>query len=1127
MDLQAAHRIITSSFERAYDESAFRSFVSNLLVQAEMKQSGHRSGQMIYESFREHVAQYKRIAKYTDPHGEVLDVLAVKLKTPHKLERARTMQRNFVATYLNDSVRPDREAALVAYYADGTDEWRLSLVRLEYRTVVGDDGKVKTEKEVTPVRYSFLVGKGEPSHTPEKQFESLVQQESTPTLAELQEAFDIEVVTDAFFESYRSHYLALKSDVAAAIADDDTARAEFEEKDITPEAFAKKLLGQLVFLYFLQKKGWLGVRRGEAWGEGPTGFLRQLYEGAYVAYENYYQDLLEPLFYDALATDRGSGNYFSPLNCRIPFLNGGLFQPINDFKRARVQLSLPNATFGRIFDTFDRYNFTVREDEPLDKEVAVDPEMLGKVFEKMLDADQRKKKGAFYTPRDIVHYMCQQSLIDHLDTALNVRDLSLRPPEPQQQDAFGGSSPQQGVLAGEDYNPEVERNHLEALLRDGINWIEHDTRVLNGDSSKGGKYDGTYRAPDSIREHAQTIDAILANVKVCDPAVGSGAFPVGMMQEIVQARRVLNTYLDDGVDRSAYALKRHAIQETIHGVDIEPSAIDIAQLRLWLSLVVDEEDFEHIKPLPNLRYKIVQGDALQRMERHVFNNEKEDRLHQLMNAYVNTAYPSEKERLQEQIDVLLDALLDEDEFDFQLYFGTVFKEKGGFDIVIGNPPYVRAGAQTTLQKEDFKRHFETYSGTADLYVYFIERGIQLLRKRGVFCYIVSNKWMRASYGKMLRSWLTKRDIVELIDFRDTPVFPGTAVYPCILRMHNGQSSNSFRASEIESLSYRKNSTLATKVAQDSYRVERKSLSDEGWALVNSDTQQLLDAISATGMRLLEYISGEIYYGVKTGLNKAFVITQGRRSEIIKADPESASLIHPFLSGKNVSRYEPASSNEYVIAVPSGWTDAHSGNDRDKWAWFEDQFPGVADHLSDYEEAARKRYDQGDYWWELRSCSYYEKFEATKILFPDLSRRGDFSIDDEGYYAANTIYMIPEAGKYLLGLLNSKLMTFYYANHFSVYRGGYLRFFTQYVERLPIRTINEDDADDVRRRDAIVERVDRMLDLHARRAEATTDAECAQLQEQIDKTDAEIDQLVYALYGLSEEDVAIVEGNLVD
>jgi type I restriction-modification system DNA methylase subunit len=1120
MNESAARTLINDAFEHAYDEQQVRRFVQNLLVEVDMKTGGHRSGQMVYESFREHVASYKRLAKYTDPNGEELDVLAVKLKTAHKLERARTMQRNFAATYLKDPARQGREAALVAYYADGTDEWRLSFVQMEYRTVVDEEsGDVKAEEELTPVRYTFLVGANEPTHTPKRQFVPLLQSDELrfpPTLGDLKDAFDIEVVTDAFFEEYRSHYKTLTEQVKSALEADDAARAEFEDKGVSAVAFAEKLLGQLVFLYFLQKKGWLGVQRGDDWGEGPGDFLRQLYEGAYADYNNFYQDLLEPLFYDALATDRGSGNYFGRLNCRIPFLNGGLFQPIHGVNRARVRLPLPNGTFGDIFDTFDRYNFTVREDEPLDKEVAVDPEMLGKVFEKMLDADQRKEKGAFYTPRDIVHYMCQQSLIDHLDTELNVRETPLRQPEGQQGDAFDSGTAPQGVLAGEDYNPKVKRAHLEALVRGGTNWIEHDTRVQESEATNG-KY-ADHEAPRPIRRHAEAIDRVLASMKICDPAVGSGAFPVGMMQEIVQARRVLDTYLDDDTDRSAYALKRHAIQNTIHGVDIEPRAIDIARLRLWLSLVVDEEDFAQIRPLPNLRYKIVQGDALQQMERHVFNNEKEDQLHRLMAKYVNTAHPSEKERLQAKIDDLLDDLLGEGEFDFRLYFGTVFEEQGGFDVVIGNPPYVRQESHSTLSKEE-KKQFETYYGTADLYVYFIERGMQLLREAGLFCYIVSNKWMRARYGKPLRQWLKRQNLVELIDFKDLPVFQGTIAYPCILRMRREESDTEFRAVEVDDLGYE---DLSVYVKQNGFDIEYRFLHEKGWSLVDEGSQSLIDTLEDSGESLGNYLDGKIHFGIKTGLNDAFIISPEKRDELVERDPRSEERIREFPKGKDLKGpYAPIPERRYLVFFPNGWTDAHAPDDRDEWAWLQEQYPAITDHLAPFEKRARERWDQGEYWWELRACSYYDEFEEPKILYPSVADRGSFTLDRKGVFADKTCYFIPSDDKYLLGVLNSSLLFFYFSNIAVERQNGFYEYLTQYVERFPIYEIDENDPNDVAARDAIADHVDTMLDLHERRAEATTEVERDRLQERIEEVDAEIDRRVYALYGLGTEEIGIV------
>jgi len=716
--------------------------------------------------------------------------------------------------------------------------------------------------------------------------------------------------------------------------------------------------------------------------------------------------------------------------------------------------------------------------------------------------------------------MCRQSLVDHLDTELNVRETPLRNPEGQQGDAFGNTAASQGVLKGEDYDAQVKRTHLEALLRDGTNWIEHDTRVQES-AATDGKY-AEYEAPLPIRRHAAALDAILADVKVCDPAVGSGAFPVGVMQEIVQARRVLDTYIDDDTDRSAYALKRHAIQHSLHGVDIEPRAIDIARLRLWLSLVVDEEDFGQIKPLPNLRYKIVQGDALQQMERHVFNNEKEDRLHQLMAEYVETAHPSDKEKLQAEIDTLLDDLLDDDEFDFRLYFGEVWEAQGGFDLVIGNPPYVRQESHTTLSKEE-KKQFETYRGNADLYVYFVERGMQLLREEGLFCYIVSNKWMRSGYGKPLREWLKRQNLVELIDFKDLPVFQGTIAYPCILRMRREEAGGEFRALEVETLDY---DDLSVYVKENAFDIEYRFLHEKGWTLTRPESQALLDRLRKENTALQDFLQCEIRRGILTGLNDAFVIRTEKRRELIEQDPDSAERIRVYPKGKDLKGpYAPVPEQRYLIFFPNGWTDAHVPDDRDEWAWLQEQYPAITDHLAPFEERARERWDQGEYWWELRACSYYDEFEEPKILYPSVADRGPFTLDEEGVFADKTCYFVPSADKYLLGVLNSTLLFFYFSNIAVERQNGFYEYLTQYVERFPIYNIDEDDPDDVAARDAIAEHVDTLLDLHAQRADATTDAERDQLQQRIDEVDAEIDRLVYALYGLGAEDIAIVEGNI--
>ena len=475
MNEQAAVNLVEETFNQPYDEARFRTFVRNVFRDFGEKDERALSGTYIWDDYKEHVAQYKRIGSFIDAEENQTDILAVKLKGNTKLERARTTQRNFVAKYL-DRGRGDiqRDAALVAFYSDDTPDWRFSLVRMEYSLDIETGA---TTQELSPARrYSFLVGAGERTHTAQQQLLPLLRSDASLTLDGLERAFDIESVTAEFFKRYKALFLELKEELDDLLKGD--VRAEFDTRDLTAATFAKRLMGQIVFLYFLQKKGWLGVKRGEAWGTGPKDFLRRLFREEYVPYTNFFDDLLEPLFYEALALER-SENFYSRFDCKIPFLNGGLFEPSGGYDWVNVAIPLKNETFGRIFDVFDLYNFTVREDEPLEKEVAVDPEMLGKVFENLLEVEDRKSKGAFYTPREIVHYMCQESLVSFLDTRLNPVRRPLRGTPATQDDLFGRPQATQAALTEEVYEPRIPREDLETFIRLGDQAVENDTRIVS------------------------------------------------------------------------------------------------------------------------------------------------------------------------------------------------------------------------------------------------------------------------------------------------------------------------------------------------------------------------------------------------------------------------------------------------------------------------------------------------------------------------------------------------------------------------------------------------------------------------------------------------------------------------
>lgn len=579
MQVEAAKKLIEETFNQPYDLGRFRKFLTELTKGYEDRSKPS----IVPDSFKDGIKSVFRVGKFRSLKGDEVDLVAVTLQSDRSLDRARTLQRNYIARYLKAR---EKDAALVAFIAPDSGAWRFSLVRRELGIKLNAKGKTTAFDEISPARrYSFLVGKGEKTHTAKRQLMPLLQDDHKPSLDSLDKAFNIETVTEEFFEEYRELFGTVKDQIDAYLELNAKAKKHFAEKDISGADFAKRLLGQIVFLYFLQKKGWLGVPKNKKWGEGSKTFLRDLYEKAKQERKNFFNEYLEKLFYEALNRDHSDiDHYHSIFDSRIPFLNGGLFDAYHEYDWHSVDIELPNEIFSKpgrslfagmdgvgILDVFDRYNFTVAEDEPLEREVAIDPEMLGKVFEKLLPVKDRGKSGTFYTPREIVHYMCQESLIAHLTSS----------------------------VAG------LDKAEIEDFIRYGDLMLEHDARVLSGD--KTDTYKDVFLGR-TIQDNLREVDDSLAGVKVCDPAIGSGAFPVGMMSEIVRARKLLAVHRN--VTVSNYELKRETIHNSLYGVDLDSGAIEIAKLRLWLSLVVDEDSFDNIQALPNLDYKIMQGNSL-------------------------------------------------------------------------------------------------------------------------------------------------------------------------------------------------------------------------------------------------------------------------------------------------------------------------------------------------------------------------------------------------------------------------------------------------------------------------------------------------------------------------------------
>jgi hypothetical protein len=456
-------------------------------------------------------------------------------------------------------------------------------------------------------------------------------------------------------------------------------------------------------------------------------------------------------------------------------------------------------------------------------------------------------------------------------------------------------------------------------------------------------------------------------------------------------------------------------------------------------------------------------------------------------------------------------------FDWQKEFAPIFKQ-GGFDAIIGNPPYVR---QETLGefKDYFERHYKVYHGIADLYAYFIERGITVLRKNGRFGFIVANKWLRANYGKPLRRWLKQQHIEKIIDFGDLPVFKSATAYPCIVVVSKEKPANEFSATQVKTLDFQ---NLSNYVEQNTCFVCESSLDDKGWVLIDTATQKLLEKLHKRGISLAEYVEGRIFRGIITGLNKAFVIDNNVRNTLIKKDSRNSELIKPFLLGRDIKAYQPIKPDRFLIFMPKRWTQTHAGNVRDAWGWLEKEYRAIAAHLAPFRVAAEKRCDKGDYWWELRACDYYDEFQKPKIIYPNICKRPEFTFDDKGIFTNQKCFILPVADKYLLGLLNSSLMLFLFRQILPKLRGNFFEPSYVYFNKFPIYKIRSSDSTDVKRYDKMVSLVEQMLELNKKLAGIKNPNERTRLQRQIDSTDGQIDQLVYELYGLTEDEIKIVE-----
>ncbi len=634
-----------------------------------------------------------------------------------------------------------------------------------------------------------------------------------------------------------------------------------------------------------------------------------------------------------------------------------------------------------------------------------------------------------------------------------------------------------------------------------------------------------------------------AKLRILDPACGSGSFLIGAYQflldwhldwytrndpdkwlkgrnpaiyEVVRPRGGTDTQLFDRPARSfrlTIAKRKEILTNNIYGVDIDPQAVEVTKLSLLLKVLEGETGetigqtlrLFHERALPDLGNNIKCGNSL--IGPDFYDNQ------QMM------LLPDD-ERLRINV------------FDWNREFPDIMKA-GGFDAVIGNPPYVRQEALRDI-KGYLSRRYAAFDSTADLYVYFIERAVSLLRGEGLHSFIVSSGFLRTNFGRALREHVMRNAaLLELVDFGGLPVFEAAKdTYVCIPLIGRPPQPESVSVCKISSL---ERTDLTSLVPTRRYAVPMRRFAADGWATDPDHIRRVFDKLTPSTVPLGQYVQGRIYRGVLTGLNEAFEIDPPTREKLFGECLAADVLIRPFLGGQDIRRYAIRAVERYLIAIPCGWTREAMRTAGDRfaeitekaaWAWMREHYAAISDHLSPYEAAARKRQDKGEFWWELRPCDYYDVLDGPKIIYPDITKQPRFYLDMGRTYIRNTAYCLGTDDRYLLGILNSRLAWFAIGRisiPFGTRAGEFrYRMFTQYVEQIPIHSVDMSNRLEKAKHDQMVSLVDQMLALHKRLATTTPGHARDTLQRQIDATNAQIDRLVYELYGLMEESIRIIE-----
>lgn len=996
--------------------------------------------------------------------GKQLAIFAVEVSDNISIIRNRQGLREIAAKHIDQNII---HGALAFFYNKNQADYRFSFIAKEASIDMETGELIKGETK--PKRYTYLLGSNEACTTAAKRMLVLIEknEKSQISIQELKDVFSVEALNKDFFKSYKSHfekfwkYLANDDNpYRQNLIDTEKDTKDKQEKPIRD--FCNKLLGRIVFLHFLQKKGWMGCSPdSKEWTAGAPRFMQQLFDD-FSKPEKFNSQCLTKLFFETLNTKRPNDIFdveglTGKLNgSRVPYLNGGLFEP--EKNKATLEIDFPQIFFKELLEFFDQYNFTIDENSPDDHEVGIDPEMLGHIFENLLE--DNRDKGAFYTPKEIVQYMCKESLIQYL------------------------------------LNTFHEQKDIEQFIR------FHSVSPFLAE-----------------KENAILLNQKLDDIKVCDPAIGSGAFPIGMLQEIFEAKRFIFPFTGLLEFKNA-EVKKNIIQHSIYGVDLEKGAVDIAQLRFWLSLVVEELN-PH--PLPNLDYKIMQGNSLleefggfkldklmddedsiiakgvqqltfgsdfdsPKFQLEVFDRVTKEELWQFMEKYydpvawekktgekvdktqtkkdinkiiegkIHAFVLSEQRKLRDEIsekkkhwsivnddysklnqkskdykkfldnvaklerlnnlETKLIKLQESEEKPFFLWH-TWFKkdvfEKGGFDVMIGNPPYIqlqKMGKETDILQE---AGFETFARTGDIYCLFYEKGFDLLKKGGTLTYITSNKWMRGGYGKSLRNFFTKVNTQKILNL-GPGIFHSATVDTNIYVGKREPFNNLVKGISIDN-------RFDISFLKDDELIPMRDVNEDAWVVLDEDDLKISRAFEKFGKPLKDW-DIKINFGIKTGFNEAFIIDQAIRDDLVADDPKANKIIRPILKGREIERYYAEWSKDFIIST----FPAKNINI--------DEYPSVKGYLESFQpklnqtgeefinqtgEVEKTRKKTVNKWFETQDpIAFHDEFKKEKVIWKRIGSIMRFAYSDEEMYCLDsTCIATGEKIKYLTAVLNSK------------------------------------------------------------------------------------------------------------